>query len=44
LPSNSIAPDLLTPQRTPDPARNGFGTINSARPGREIQFALRIEY
>ncbi len=44
LPSNSIAPTLLTPQRTPDPARNAFGTINSARPAREIQFALRIEY
>ena len=44
LPSNSIAPDLLTPSRNPDPARNGFGTINSARPAREIQFALRIEY
>ena len=44
LPSNTIAPDLLTPQRTPDPARNGFGTINSARSAREIQFALRIEY
>ncbi|HKQ76657.1 MAG TPA: TonB-dependent receptor [Blastocatellia bacterium] len=44
LPGNSIAPDLLTPQRTPDPARNAFGTINSARPAREIQFALRLEY
>ncbi|MGH9935819.1 MAG: hypothetical protein ACREAM_06200, partial [Blastocatellia bacterium] len=44
LPSNGIAFDLLTPQRTPDPARNGFGTINSARPAREIQFALRLEY
>jgi hypothetical protein len=44
LPSIAIAPDLLTSQRTPDPARNGFGTINSARPGREIQFALRLEY
>ncbi|MGH9843124.1 MAG: carboxypeptidase regulatory-like domain-containing protein [Blastocatellia bacterium] len=44
LPSNTIAPDLLTPQRTPDPARNAFGTINSARPSREIQFALRLEY
>jgi len=44
LPSNAIAPDLLTPLRTPDPARNGFGTINSARPAREIQFALRFEY
>ena len=44
LPSNSIAPDLLTPMRTPDPARNSFGTINSARPAREIQFALRLEY
>ncbi len=44
LPSNTIAPDLLTPQRTPDPARTGFGTINSARPGREIQFAIRLEY
>ncbi len=44
LPGNSIAPTLLTPQRTPDPARNSFGTINSARPAREIQFALRLEY
>jgi len=44
LPSNGIALDLLTGQRTPDPARNGFGTINSARPAREIQFALRLEY
>ncbi|MCI0391939.1 MAG: TonB-dependent receptor [Acidobacteria bacterium] len=44
LPGNTIAPDLLTSQRTPDPARNAFGTINSARPAREIQFALRLEY
>jgi Carboxypeptidase regulatory-like domain len=44
LPNNTIAPTLLTPQRTPDPARNAFGTINSARPAREIQFALRLEY
>jgi hypothetical protein len=44
LPSNTIGVDLLTPQRTPDAARNAFGTINSARPSREIQFALRIEY
>ncbi len=44
LPSIAIAPELLTPQRTPDPARTGFGTINSSRPAREIQFALRIEY
>jgi len=44
LPSIAIAPDLLTPQRTPDPARTVFGTVNSARSGRETQFALRIEY
>jgi hypothetical protein len=44
LPSGAISTDLLTPQRTPDPARTGFGTVNSARPAREIQFALRIEY
>ncbi len=44
LPSIAIAPELLTSQRTPDPARTGFGTVNSSRSAREIQFALRIEY
>ncbi|MGH9843621.1 MAG: hypothetical protein ACREEM_33205 [Blastocatellia bacterium] len=35
---------LLLPDRSPNPALTRFGTINSARPAREIQFALRLDF
>ncbi len=44
LPNNVINTGQLLADRTPNPAINRFGTITSAKPSRQVQFALRLMF